>query len=126
MKRLNHYLTAAFIALALLSSGYIYVTQHNPASKEQTVEIYQDGQLYRQVPLAQNTHEEFRITNADGHYNIVEILDGRVRVKEADCPNQVCVNTGWLYKPGQIAYCAPNKLKVVVTGEAEDLDATSY
>ncbi|MGI6491017.1 MAG: NusG domain II-containing protein [Pelotomaculum sp.] len=126
MKRFNYYLTAALIALALLSSGYIYLTQHNPAGKELTVEIYQDGQLYRQLPLAQNTHEELRVTNANGNYNIVEILDGRVRVKEADCPNQVCVNTGWLHKPGQIAFCAPNKVKVVVTGETKGLDATSF
>ncbi|TEB08049.1 hypothetical protein Psch_01604 [Pelotomaculum schinkii] len=126
MQNLNRYITAALLALALISFVFLYLSQRQPAGEGLTVEIYKFGQLYRQIPLSEATDEEIKVTDSDGHYNVVEIKDGRVRVQEADCPNQICVKTGWLSKPGQISFCAPNNLKVVIKGKSTGVDATSY
>jgi len=37
----------------------------------------------------------------------------------SDCPNQVCVHTGWLNRPGQFAACIPYQVLLVIVGEAE-------
>lgn len=126
MQNLNRYITVALLSLALISFGLLYLSQHRPAEKDLTIEIYKFGQLYRQIPLSETTVEEIRVTDEVGHYNVVEIKDGQVRVKEADCRNQICVKTGWLSKSGQISFCAPNNLKVVIKGASTGLDATTY
>jgi len=126
MQNINRYITTALLALALISCVFLYLAQHKPAGEGLTVEIYKFGQLYRQVTLSGSTYEEIKVVDAAGHYNVVEIKDGQVRVKEADCLNQICVKTGWLSKPGQISFCAPNKLEVAVKGNYNGVDAISY
>lgn len=126
MQNLNRYITAVLLLLALISLGFWYLSQRQPAGEQLTVEIYKYGELYRQLPLSEATIEEIIVTDAEGHYNKVEIKDGRARVKEADCPNQICVKTGWLSKPGQISFCAPNNLKVIIKGASGGVDATTY
>lgn len=52
--------------------------------------------------------------------NVVEVKDGRVRVLEADCPNQDCVNQGWIDSPSQQIVCLPHKLYVdIVSGDGQ-------
>ncbi|QAR33357.1 NusG domain II-containing protein [Geovibrio thiophilus] len=62
-----------------------------------------------------------------GHEMIVEVKDGKARIKESDCPNQICVLTGWVSSCGDAAVCIPNKVAVYVKCENEDdgLDAVS-
>ena len=50
----------------------------------------------------------------------VTVKDGRVCVSHADCPDQVCVATGWLSKNGQSAACLPAGIVVTVTTPALD------
>ena len=56
----------------------------------------------------------------------LEVRGGRCAFIASDCPDQICVNTGFLQTPGQAAACLPNKivLRMVEYGEdAEELDA---
>jgi hypothetical protein len=48
----------------------------------------------------------------------LEVKGGRVRVLESDCPQQICVHSGWIERPGQVVACVPNR--VIVTVESED------
>ncbi|HHX10563.1 MAG TPA: NusG domain II-containing protein [Firmicutes bacterium] len=43
---------------------------------------------------------------------IVEVERGRVRVLSSPCPEHICMNTGWISKPGQIIVCMPNQVVV--------------
>jgi len=60
----------------------------------------------------------------DGLYPIprllVEVHEGAVRVLEAECPDQVCVVTGWVRHPGDLVVCAPNRTVIRITGEDPD------
>ncbi|MCR4422039.1 MAG: NusG domain II-containing protein [Spirochaetales bacterium] len=56
---------------------------------------------------------------------IVEIKDKKVRVKESDCPDKLCMKRGWIDKPGQFIICMPNKLIVKVIGK-EEYDSITY
>ena len=47
---------------------------------------------------------------------VVQTRDGRVRVAEADCPNKICVRTGWRSKAGDVIVCVPNKTVVRILG----------
>ena len=126
MKKLNYYLTIGFLGLVLLGTAGLYLPQYRGAEQALFLKIYKDGQLYQKIPLSTATDQEIKVTNEMGHYNLIEIKAGQARVKQADCPNQVCVHAGWLSKPNQITFCAPNKVKVKLTGQGNNLDATSY
>ncbi len=58
---------------------------------------------------------------------VVEIKKGRVRIVESSCFQKICINTGWIDKPGQNIICLPNRVLVTIEGkERPELDAVSY
>ena len=57
--------------------------------------------------------------DADGFHYRLEYRDNRIRFAEADCPDRICVQSGWISRPGQIAACVPGHLilKIEATGQ---------
>jgi hypothetical protein len=51
---------------------------------------------------------------------IIEAEQGRIRFLESDCPNQICVYTGWIDKANQVSACLPNKILVRLIGSGGD------
>ena len=51
---------------------------------------------------------------AEGQYNIVEIKDGAIRVREDNSPDQIAVKTSWIYRNGQTSICLPHKLVIEI------------
>jgi len=126
MKNLNYYILASLLLLVLISFGVSHLVQRQMTEGDLRLEIYTDGQLYRKISLSEASNEEIKVPNKDGHYNVVEIEKGRARIKESDCPNQMCVKTGWISQPGQIAVCVPNKFNIVIKGKSNKVDTISY
>lgn len=69
-----------------------------------------DGDVW--LPLDADAERTFRGEN--GSSLTVTVADGRVCVSYADCPDQVCVNTGWLSASGQTAACLPAGILLTV------------
>ncbi len=54
----------------------------------------------------------------------LEVRDGAIRVLASDCPQQICVNGGWIRRPRQVIACVPNKTLVTIeSAEPPFLDA---
>ncbi len=49
-------------------------------------------------------------------YNLIEIGDEKVRVIEADCPDQLDVKQGYISRVGEVIVCLPNKLVIEIKG----------
>ncbi len=84
-------------------------------------EVWQDGVLLERVELEAATRQTIRA----GEHNTI-VLDGRsARMAAADCRDQVCVHTGTLTKPGQVAACLPYKVVLKLSGKAgkQEVDA---
>ncbi len=56
------------------------------------------------------------------HFKLL-LKDGRIRFLESDCPDRVCVNTGFISAGGQVAACVPAGVLVRITGAADDSDS---
>jgi hypothetical protein len=57
----------------------------------------------------------------------IEVKGQRLRVIEADCPQHVCMNMGWIHYSGQTIVCVPNKVLIeIASGQAPLLDAVVY
>ena len=74
--------------------------------------VYEDGVQVASFPL--NEDLTYRIETKDGSYNILTISNGEASVTEADCKNQVCVNTAPASKVGDMIICLPHKVSVVI------------
>lgn len=49
----------------------------------------------------------------------VQIKQGKVAVVHADCPNKICVRTGWRWLANESIICVPNRLVVRILGDSE-------
>ncbi|HPT70596.1 MAG TPA: NusG domain II-containing protein [Syntrophomonas sp.] len=106
-------LLAAITIIILLTAGTIrYVQQGRPGDSIIAV-ITQDGQLIERIDL-QQVKEPRQIILPGQYHEIIEVEKGRIRFKQADCPDKICVNTGWLEKPGEVAVCMPNRAVVKI------------
>lgn len=52
---------------------------------------------------------------------LFEISDGRIAFIKSDCPDQICVRTGFISRTGQMAACLPNGVLVFILS-LEDID----
>lgn len=83
--------------------------------------IYLDGELVERIDLAAVTESYTRTyTGKSGITDVVEVARGKIRVKEADCPDQVCVHQGWIETGVVPVVCLPNALVIQIeAGSAE-------
>ncbi|MGI6621803.1 MAG: NusG domain II-containing protein [Clostridiaceae bacterium] len=67
--------------------------------------------------------EERYTIDYQGEYpGTIEAEKGRIRFSHAECPDQVCVRTGWINRPGQIAVCLPAGIIIRIEGKDTDVD----
>ena len=117
------YIVAALCALIFLGGigGMIW---NLTRSHGRQVEILQDGKILYTLDLAQAEDQTFTV-NYGGRTNEIEIRDHQIRVKAADCPDQICVHMDWLEDAPIV--CLPNRLSIqYADGEgASGLDAVA-
>lgn len=82
--------------------------------------IWQDTVLVGTYQLNGNQNVILPIDSNYGHNKMI-IENGSVRMLEADCPDQVCVHTAPISKPGQTIVCLPNRVVIEITGSGEVL-----
>lgn len=116
MKRHDLILAGVMIVLALISFGGLKLYQSESKQEPRFALITQNNVLVERIDL--NAVEEPREITLPGPYHeIVEVEKGRIRFKEADCPDQICVRRGWLQNPGETAVCLPNKAIIRISGD---------
>ena len=76
-----------------------------------TVTITLEGETYGEYPLGEN--REIEIIQEDAS-NLVEIKDGMVRMKEANCPDLYCVKHKAIQAGDEVIVCLPHKLVVEI------------
>ena len=76
------------------------------------------------LDLSASDDRTIEITTAEGR-NIVEIQDHRIRVKDADCPDQTCVRMGWLTGSAAPIVCLPHHLVIEFTDDTGGADAVT-
>lgn len=97
------------------------------APKKNTVTIKRDGEILYTLDLSREKNRSFDI-EYKGSKNTVEIKDGKIRVKDADCPDKTCVKTGWLSSSAMPIVCLPNHLVIEFSdtaGSGGEVDAVA-
>lgn len=114
-------LIAGLLAAAVAGSAVFIMLQRGRVPAP-VARISRDGVLLEEIDLSR-VDEPYSLTLEDeSGRNVLSVERGRVRVSEADCPDQVCVKQGWVSNGAVPIVCLPHKLVVELAGTGEDLD----
>ncbi|MBR3173324.1 MAG: NusG domain II-containing protein [Eubacterium sp.] len=87
------------------------------------VKVYVNEKLTKTFDLTKD--REYFIETKFG-YNLLIIKNERARILDADCPNKICVNKGYISKNGESIICLPHHVVVTVeSSEDKNVDAVA-
>lgn len=119
MTRADKLLIAAILLCALLGMATIYrhffptIDQHPPAQAT----ISTQGKILRTIDLHPvDGRMTFQVSGRLGAAT-VEVADGKIRMLEANCPEQICVKQGWIHDPGASIVCLPGEIIIHIDGQ---------
>ncbi len=98
----------AAVILAAAAAVFFFQVKNRTSGTVYAI-VEQDSKELMHLPLSEPG--EYRISDGDS-YNVIEITEGGVRMKEADCPDQICVSRGLIQKSGQSIVCLPHRLVI--------------
>ena len=108
--------TLLIAALLLIGIVLLFVLRGRSSEGSYVIIMYQNEEKAR-FSLTSNGVYDIN----DGK-NQIEILDGKVRMIDADCPDELCIRQGWIEYDGQSIICLPNKITVMVCGGDSSVD----
>jgi len=106
---------AALLFLSLGAAALLYFREA-PSSK---AEVYSDGALVAAVDLGQD--QIFTVPSPNGGSNTVTVLQGKIAVTQASCPDHWCVRQGFRNRGGDII-CLPNRLVITFPSDENGVD----
>lgn len=111
------------LAAAVLSAVVIFMQKKRPASPVARITL--DGELLEEIRLDQVEKAYSFVVEDEFGSNTILVEPGRIRVSQADCPDQVCVNQGFISDGTVPIVCLPHKLIIEIVGGGSDLDAAA-
>jgi len=113
MKRNDIILVGSIILAVLLYFGGLQWYQNTNGNDHRFAVIKQNQKVIERIDLDAVT-EPREITLPGNYHETILVEKGRIRFKEADCPDHICVKTGWLQEPGDTAVCLPNRAVISI------------
>jgi hypothetical protein len=127
MKKGDRILLLVIAIAVMVGYGALYYRDNISDAKAAGVIIKIGNEIYKEIPASRMQKDDiFTVEIVGGGYNTIEVSAGRIRVKDADCTDKICVNTGWIDKPGEIIVCLPHKLTVQIMGQPAGVDSVAY
>lgn len=78
-----------------------------PKKSSTKAQLSINGKVVKQFDL---TQQDFTENFSSYGANItIQVKNGQIRVLESDCPDKICVHTGFISDITQTAVCMPNK-----------------
>lgn len=113
----------AIIGLILLLSAGAALYLAFGGAPGTVANIYQGGTCIYSVDLNEvEAPYTIPVICEDGT-NTIAIEPGRICIQDADCPDQICVKSGWLKDSASPIVCLPHKLVIRLEKSAESADA---
>ena len=105
------------IAVVLAAAAIIAFFLWRPAAGQPTAVILVNGEEVSRIRLNE-VKQGYDLPLDTDPKVVLRVEPGQICFLQADCPDQVCVNTGWLSSPGQTAVCLPARTSVQVEGDS--------
>ena len=103
---------APILAAVIIIAAVIYILTGREAGA--VCEIKVDGKILHTINLSKLSEREFELPE---NPNIkFRFKNNAAAFISSDCPDKICVNTGWLKYAGQSAACMPNRVSIHIAG----------
>lgn len=123
MNRNSKVILLLLVLVGAACAAYVLL---RPAGTGVVARITLDGELVEEIDLSAVTEPyTFTLEGPGGFTNTIEVEHGRIRVLEAGCPDQVCVNQGYISDGTVPIVCLPNRLVIEIVGGGDSLDAAA-
>jgi hypothetical protein len=113
-----------FLTILILAVASFFAAANRQPDDRPVAVITHKGVEIQRIDLSKVT--ERIVIRIDGKYDELIIAEsGRIRFLESNCPDKICVHTGWISKPGQVAVCLPEGVIIKITGSSgsdEEID----
>ena len=107
-------LVGGFLLLSVIAALIVYL---RPAPGT-VANLYRDGEPLCSVDLSLVTEPyEFTLTDGRGS-NVIRVEPGRIAVVDADCPDRICVKSGWHSDSAAPIVCRPHRLVIRIEKNA--------
>jgi hypothetical protein len=107
-----------YVLISMTAIGLLLSANPSGANTLQIAILSEDGRLLFSKPITElQIAGSFAVEAMGFHYRI-SYQGGQIRFAEADCPDKVCVRTGWVSRSGQVSACVPGHLILKITGPA--------
>ena len=126
MKRADVLLVSIVLiaALAFLVPRWFSSEDKGGPGKDLVANITVDGKLYKTVKLTKET-QTIDVRTERG-YNILKVHDYGIEMYDADCPDKVCLDFGFITRPKQSIVCLPHRVLVEIAGGSGEDDVDAY
>lgn len=111
-----------FLLLGAAAVSTAFLLLRGRGGDRPVARITRDGVLLEEIDLT-TVDQPYTLTFEDeSGRNVITVEQGRIRVSEADCPDRVCVNQGWISDGAVPIVCLPHRLMVEIEGGGGELD----
>lgn len=111
-----------FLLLAAVAVSAAWLLLRKEDAPSPVARITRDGVLLEEIDLDKVEQPYFLTFEDESGSNMVFVEKGHIRVSWADCPDQVCVNQGYISDGTVPIVCLPHKLIVEIVNGGGDLD----
>ncbi|AYD40562.1 NusG domain II-containing protein [Clostridium fermenticellae] len=123
MKKGDKIISILVLCLIILSFIGVYAYKQYEKGSHHIAIIKQNGTIIKTIDLDKvSGKNQFKVTYNKTHYNVIQYEKGKIRFLDADCPDKICVKTGWISEGGQSAACLPHKLLIKINGGKSKVD----
>lgn len=110
------------LVIILSFSSLLYIRYQALSTNEKYISVQVAGEEIKRIILDPKlTGHTIPIETQYG-YNLIELGDNKVRVIEADCPDEIDVKQGYISGIGETIVCLPNKLVIEIKGMDENTE----
>lgn len=111
-----------FLLLAAVAASAVVLLLRGGGEDSPVARITRDGVLLEEIDLSKVDQPYTLAFEDESGRNVVTVEQGRIRVSEADCPDRVCVNQGWIADGTVPIVCLPHRLMIEIKGGGGELD----
>lgn len=110
-------------AVLCIFFGIVWIVMNNVNREHKNAVIRQNGKIIKEIDLNSIKEPyEFEIKTNDGHSNTIRVEYGKIAITDADCPDKVCVNTGYISDGVIPIVCLPHRLSVTIVDKESEFD----
>ena len=128
MKNKKNIIAIIILLLIIIACSIAWFYINNTTNNGTLANIYVDGELYKSIDLSEvNESYEIEIDDEHGYTNIIKVEPKGISIIEANCPDQICINTGVIKDGSLPIVCLPNKVVIKIESiEKDEFDSKTF